>query len=167
MRGEIMKSRNIFLKHLFIFISGFLLWGQLTIFPCTVAVVSGKATPDGRPLMWKNRDTSGLDNKIIYFKGAKYAFIGLIAARDKKAENVWAGINTEGFAIMNSASGDLSEGPGGKTNNGRFMASQTLRRPASPPCGFCLANLSARWRFRCGRTQPQFQKCFQDLKLLL
>jgi hypothetical protein len=55
-----MKTRNIFLKHLFIFISGFLLMGQLAIFPCTVAVVSGKATPDGRPLLWKNRDTSSL-----------------------------------------------------------------------------------------------------------
>ena len=116
-----MKARNIFLKHLFIFISGFLLLGQLTIFPCTVAVVSGKATRDGQPLMWKNRDTSGLDNKMIYFKSEKYAFIGLIDARDKKTENVWAGINTEGFAIMNSASGDLSEGPEGMANNGRFM----------------------------------------------
>ena len=116
-----MKTRNIFLKHLFIFISGFILLGQLTIFPCTVAVVSGKATQDGRPLMWKNRDTSGLDNKMIFFKGEKYYFIGLIDARDNNVENVWAGINTEGFAIMNSASEDLSEGPSGMMNNGRFM----------------------------------------------
>jgi len=116
-----MKTRNIFLKHLFVFISGFLLLGQLTIVPCTVAVVSGKATRDGRPLMWKNRDTTTLDNKMIYLKGEKYDFIGLIDARDKKAVNVWAGINTEGFAIMNSVSDDLSEGPGSKMNNGRFM----------------------------------------------
>ena len=116
-----MKARNIFLKHLFTFISGFLLLGQLTIFPCTVAVVSGKATRDGRPLMWKNRDTSGLDNKMIYLKGERYDFIGLIDARDKKPENIWAGINTEGFAIMNSASEDLSEGANGMMNNGSFM----------------------------------------------
>jgi len=116
-----MKARNIFLKHVFISISGLLLLGQLTIFPCTVAVVSGKATPDGRPLMWKNRDTSGLDNKMIYLKGEKYDFIGLIDARDKKPENIWAGINTEGFAIMNSASEDLSEGANGMMNNGSFM----------------------------------------------
>jgi len=116
-----MKARNIFLKHLFTFISGFLLLGQLTIFPCTVAVVSGKATPDGRPLLWKNRDTSGLDNKMIYLKGKKYDFIGLIDARDNNVENVWAGINTQGFAIMNSASEDLSEEPNGMMNNGRFM----------------------------------------------
>lgn len=116
-----MRARNIFLKHIFTFISGFLLLGQLTIFPCTVAVVSGRATRDGRPLMWKNRDTSGLDNKMIYLKGEKYAFIGLIDARDKKPENIWAGINTQGFAIMNSASEDLSEGQSGMMNNGRFM----------------------------------------------
>lgn len=24
---------------------------------CTSAVISGKVTPDGRPLLWKNRDT--------------------------------------------------------------------------------------------------------------
>lgn len=116
-----MKAINIFLKHVFISISGLLILGQLTIFPCTVAVVSGKATPDGRPLMWKNRDTSGLDNKMIYLKGEKYDFIGLIDARDKKPENIWAGINTQGFAIMNSASSDLAEETTGVINNGRFM----------------------------------------------
>jgi len=116
-----MKTRNVFLKHLFMFISGFLLLGQLAIFPCTVAVVSGKATRNGRPLLWKNRDTSGLDNKMIYYKGDKYGFIGLIDARDKDVRNVWAGINTEGFAIMNSASGDLSEEERGGGGNGRFM----------------------------------------------
>ncbi len=116
-----MKARNIFLKHLFLFISGFLFLGQLTAFPCTVAVVSGKATRDGRPLLWKNRDTSSLDNKVIYYKGEKYGFIGLIDARDKLVQSVWAGINTEGFAIMNSASGDLSEEETGGGGNGRFM----------------------------------------------
>jgi hypothetical protein len=103
------------------FLSVFLFLGQLAIFPCTVAVVSGKATLDGRPLLWKNRDTSGLDNKMIYYKSDKYGFIALIDARDKDVRNVWAGINTEGFAIMNSASGDLSEEDRGGGGNGRFM----------------------------------------------
>lgn len=86
-----------------------------------MAVVSGKATSDGRPLMWKNRDTSVLDNKIVYFRGKKHDFIGLINARDKSLENVWAGINTAGFAIMNSASSDLAEGEEGMIDNGRFI----------------------------------------------
>ena len=29
---------------------------------CTSAVVSGKVTPDGRPLLWKNRDTDFMRN---------------------------------------------------------------------------------------------------------
>ncbi|MCI0495741.1 hypothetical protein L0Z72_12120, partial [candidate division KSB1 bacterium] len=45
---------------------------------CTVAVVSGKATVDGRPLLWKNRDTSYLDNEVSYFADGKYAYIGVI-----------------------------------------------------------------------------------------
>jgi len=90
-------------------------------FPCTVAVVSGKATQDGRPLLWKNRDTSYPGNKLVFLKGAKYSFIGLIDIRDKKAVNVWEGVNSEGFAIMNSASSDLKEGPEASGDNGRFM----------------------------------------------
>ena len=29
---------------------------------CTSAIVSGKLTANGRPLMWKNRDTNDLNN---------------------------------------------------------------------------------------------------------
>ncbi|MDE5759676.1 MAG: hypothetical protein K2I11_01630, partial [Bacteroides sp.] len=42
---------------------------------CTSAVVSGKVTPDGRPLLWKNRDTDYLRNHVAYVKGEKYDFI--------------------------------------------------------------------------------------------
>jgi hypothetical protein len=118
---DTMKNRSFVYKYLFAFISCFLYLGHLTILPCTVAVVSGKATPDGRPLMWKNRDTSVLNNKIVFLKGEKYNFIGLIDAKDKNAINVWAGINTEGFAIMNSASGDLASEERSGMGNGRFM----------------------------------------------
>ena len=33
---------------------------------CTTAVVSGKATADGRPLLWKNRDADDLHNQAVY-----------------------------------------------------------------------------------------------------
>jgi len=96
---------------------------------CTVAVISGKATPDGRPLLWKNRDASAVDNKIVFLKGPKYEFIGLINATDKKALSVWAGINTQGFAIINAASSDLADDEKGGAENGRFM------RQALGECG--------------------------------
>lgn len=72
---------------------------------CTVAVVSGKATVDGRPLLWKNRDTSFLDNEVAYFADGKYPYIGVINTGDRT--QVWMGVNSAGFAIMNSESQDL------------------------------------------------------------
>ena len=44
---------------------------------CTSVIVSGKATPDGRPLMWKHRDTGTRYNHITFEKGEKYNFLGL------------------------------------------------------------------------------------------
>ncbi|MEA3420185.1 MAG: hypothetical protein U9Q97_00725, partial [Acidobacteriota bacterium] len=113
-----MKRQYALVISLFMFIS---LSVQLSLFPCTVAVISGKATRDGRPLMWKNRDTSVLDNKIVYFHGKKYSFIALVNALSKKQESAWAGINTQGFAIMNSASNDLVIVKDGMAHNGSFM----------------------------------------------
>ena len=36
-------------------------------FACTTAIVSGKGTPDGRPLLLKHRDTSFDQNKLMFF----------------------------------------------------------------------------------------------------
>ncbi|MBN1271421.1 MAG: hypothetical protein JXB26_04050 [Candidatus Aminicenantes bacterium] len=99
----------------------FLFVGRVMLIPCTVAVVSGKATADGRPLLWKNRDTNTIPNKLVYVQGEKYAFIGLVDAWDKNVMSIWSGINSAGFAIMNSASGDLADGETGMMNNGTFM----------------------------------------------
>ncbi|MGQ9578494.1 MAG: hypothetical protein ACUVWQ_07720 [Candidatus Aminicenantales bacterium] len=106
------------------FFSGCLFWLYLStysLFPCTVAVVSGKATPDGRPLLWKNRDASVVDTKLVYIKGAKFAIFGLVNADDREAQNVWVGINSEGFAIINALASDLSEDEKGAAENGRLM----------------------------------------------
>jgi hypothetical protein len=75
---------------------------------CTTAIISGKFTPDGRPLLWKNRDTGDLDNKLMYFTGGKYDYIGLVNSQDTLGSDVWTGMNTAGFAIMNSASYNLN-----------------------------------------------------------
>ena len=39
---------------------------------CTAAVITGKVTADGRPLIWKVRDTDNLQNCMKFFRGAKY-----------------------------------------------------------------------------------------------
>jgi hypothetical protein len=77
---------------------------------CTVAVISGKYTKDGRPLLWKNRDTWAVNNSIMYFSGEKYEYMGLVNSHDKTGKSVWIGHNSAGFAIMNSASYNLNLG---------------------------------------------------------
>jgi len=75
---------------------------------CTTAVVSGKYTPDGRPLLWKHRDTNSLNNKIVQFNDGKYSYSGLVNSSDSKGKSIWGGFNSAGFAIMNSASYNLN-----------------------------------------------------------
>jgi hypothetical protein len=82
----------------------------LTIYPCTNAIVTGKATVDGRPLLWKNRDTNNFQSKIMYFEDGKYPYLGLVNADDTEGKEVWVGVNEAGFAIMNSASYNLKPG---------------------------------------------------------
>lgn len=77
------------------------------LFPCTTAVVSGKATDDGRPLLLKNRDADALQNRLVQFFDGKFKFVGLVNSRDKENSEVWTGFNETGFGIMNSASYNL------------------------------------------------------------
>ena len=83
--------------------------GWIPMYPCTSAVVSGRVTPDGRPLLWKHRDASDLNNRIVHFEaeGGKLEFVGRVNGVDTMADEVWAGYNTSGFAIMNTASYNL------------------------------------------------------------
>ncbi len=77
---------------------------------CTIAVISGKYTKDGRPLLWKNRDTWALKNQIKYFDTAKYKYMGLVNSGDSLGKSLWIGMNEKGFAIMNSNSYNLTIG---------------------------------------------------------
>ena len=77
----------------------------VSVFACTSVIISGSASPDGRPLMWKHRDTGVLDNRLEHFKGEKYAFVGLVNSIEGQfGPEVWMGSNTAGFSIMNTAS---------------------------------------------------------------
>ena len=73
---------------------------------CTTGLASGRVTVDGRPLLWKNRDSGHKDNEVVYFCWGKTQFIGIINADD--TTQVWAGVNNHGFAIMNAESRDMA-----------------------------------------------------------
>jgi hypothetical protein len=97
-----MKLSVLILLSLYCFIN------FLDIQACTTAIITGKATPDGRPILWKHRDASDYQNKLMFFKDGKYEYIGLVNTGDKAGDEVWAGCNSAGFAIMNSASYNLA-----------------------------------------------------------
>lgn len=78
------------------------------ILACTTAVISGKYTEDGRPILWKHRDSDFTQNKLMYFNDGKYDYIGLVNSEDLKGEQVWAGTNSAGFSIMNAALYDVN-----------------------------------------------------------
>ncbi len=86
----------------------FFLFSTMETIACTSAIFTGKVTADGRPLLWKHRDTGEDNNRVEFFKGEKYSFTGLVNSPDKGGI-VWIGTNETGFSIMNTASYNLKD----------------------------------------------------------
>ena len=72
-------------------------------------MAAGAATSAGGPLLWKNRDTGTLSNKVILVTEQPYSFLALVDADDTAGRAAWAGVNAAGFAIANSASYNLPQ----------------------------------------------------------
>lgn len=117
-----MTNRRFRLQKTALTAAGVVLLVQAVV-PCTLAVISGRATANGRPLMWKNRDTSDPNNKLMAFKGPKYDFIAVVISEAVDPGEVWGGQNAAGFALMNSQADDLSDGAKklDGAGNGAFM----------------------------------------------
>ncbi|UCE07045.1 MAG: T9SS type A sorting domain-containing protein [bacterium] len=93
-------------------------WNEQVREECTIGVASGRATSDGRPLLWKTRDNSSAPNNEVYYNtSSRYKFISVITAGGTSA---WMGVNEKGFAILNSLSSDLPGGSSG-LDNGSLM----------------------------------------------
>ena len=92
---------------------------------CTSVIVSGRVTKDGRPLIFKNRDTSTLHNMTIVVQGSHYRYIGLVNAEDTVPINVWGGHNEAGFAIINTVAYNLN-GDGKDTDSDGIVMRKAL-----------------------------------------
>ena len=66
-----------------------------------IAVISGKVTTDGRPLLCQNLSNDNPNEKLHYFRGEKYDFAGLITSND--STKVWLGQNSIGLSIVGTA----------------------------------------------------------------
>ena len=84
---------------------------SMPVWACSSAVISGRVTPDGRPLLWKNRETGHLKNHMAYVKGELYDFVANVNSDSFPAEKeAWIGTNTAGFSLMNTQSYNLVRG---------------------------------------------------------
>lgn len=77
---------------------------------CTSIIASGKATANGRPLLWKHRDTGASDNFLYRVeKPGKIGYVGLFNGGDSlDLREAWMGMNDAGFAIMNTVAYNLA-----------------------------------------------------------
>lgn len=78
---------------------------------CTSAIISAEMNPYGRPILWKHRDTSTVDNKVEFVaeKPGEYSYVALFNAGDKALKEAWMGMNETGFAVMNTASYNIKD----------------------------------------------------------
>ena len=103
----------------------FLMVGMQPSRACTSVIVSGRVTKDGRPLIYKNRDTRSLSNMTLVVQGPKYRYLGLVNAKDTAPVSVWGGHNEAGFAIVNTAAYNLN-GDGGDTDGDGILMRKAL-----------------------------------------
>ncbi len=80
-------------------------------FACTSAIIAAKNTTNGRPLLWKHRDTGEENNKVerTPAQDGKFEYVALYNASDSALVDAWMGYNSTGFAIMNTASYNLKD----------------------------------------------------------
>ena len=105
---EMIRKRII---NLIIIVTTLFIGGLGEMSACTSAIVSASMNPYGRPLLWKHRDTSAIDNKVEYVPSdnGSYSYVALYNADDKKLEEAWMGMNDVGFAVMNTASYNMKD----------------------------------------------------------
>lgn len=102
------------------------------ILGCTSAIIGTDVNPYGRPLLWKNRDTSTFDNKIEYVRGNgdEFSYVALFNSKDSLLREAWMGMNDMGFAVMNTASYNLKDDnvPEKEMDKEGLIMSKALRR---------------------------------------
>lgn len=78
---------------------------------CTSAIIGAELNPYGRPILWKHRDTSTIDNKVerVPAHGSDLGYVALFNAADRDLKEAWMGMNDAGFAVMNTASYNIKD----------------------------------------------------------
>jgi len=98
---------------------------------CTTAVLTGGATADTRPILWKNRDTDHLSNKVVYVDEKPFAYLGVVDADNPSGRVVWGGLNLAGFAVINSVAYNLPKKSGEMADLEGMIMADALRTCAT------------------------------------
>lgn len=85
--------------------------GQSKEEQCTSAIIQPSGSLTGGPVIWKNRDTSFLSNKVVFVDEAPNDYLCLANSRSSSGRSCWAGLNSAGFAIMNTVAYNLPNDP--------------------------------------------------------
>ena len=95
------------------------------VMACTSVIVSGRVTKDGRPMIFKHRDSGKVHNMMLVVQGKIYRYLGLVNAGDTLPKDVWGGHNEAGFGIINTAAYNLN-GNGGDTDGDGILIRKAL-----------------------------------------
>lgn len=108
-----MKVRHILFFFIFYFVS------CIEGYACTSIIVSGKASVDGRPFIFKNRDVNSKDQIVVIYKGEKYRYTAItsIANGAIQRNRLSSGFNETGFSILNTVAHNLNGGKKDVSNN--------------------------------------------------
>jgi hypothetical protein len=90
---------------------------------CTALVAGAGATADHAPVLWKNRDTGTLSNKLLWVDESPHDYLCLANAESDSGRFCYAGLNDAGFAIINTVAYNLPEESGEMADlEGQLMA---------------------------------------------
>lgn len=98
------------MKRISLLIAG-LLTATSAALACSSMIVAASASANGRPMIWKHRDTSSPDNFLHRVEvPGKIGYVGLFNGGDTlRLDEAWMGMNDAGFAIINTVAYNLAE----------------------------------------------------------
>lgn len=98
---------------------------------CTSAVLSPAASATGGAVLWKNRDTDTLSNKVVFVRETPHSYLALVNYDAASGRQAWTGLNSAGFAIMNTVAYNLPEKSGEMKDLEGLIMADALRTCAT------------------------------------
>jgi len=98
---------------------------------CTSALILPESSTTGGPILWKNRDTEFLSNKVVFVDEKPHSYLCLANAGSDSGRSCWAGLNSTGFGIINTVAYNLPNEPNESKDLEGIIMADALRTCAS------------------------------------